>query len=157
MAVDYTKFSKYYISQNGEVIIGPRGRIKACVDSDGYLVFKAYDDYGKPHTVKVHRLVATRYIKNNNFELTINHKDGNKKNNSVENLEWISLSKNVSHAWKVLGRSHFEKPVENEDGEVFESATKAAQKYKTSVQAISNCCNGVSKTSCGKKWRYCNG
>lgn len=48
----------------------------------------------------VHRLVAERYIPNPNNLPCINHKDGNKLNNNVDNLEWCSYSENNAHALK---------------------------------------------------------
>lgn len=51
----------------------------------------------KYHTI--HKLVATAFIENNNNYREINHKDGNKHNNYVDNLEWCSRSYNIKHAY----------------------------------------------------------
>lgn len=66
----------------------------------GYLtVYLTKNDVIK--TCVVHRLVALAFIPNPNPENnTINHIDGNKTNNRIENLEWLSLSDNVKHQWR---------------------------------------------------------
>ena len=74
------------------------GRILSpAADTKGYLRTAIYG--GK--TVKVHRLVAEAFIKNPRNLPEVNHIDGNKENNRVDNLEWISHSDNVRHAHKI--------------------------------------------------------
>jgi len=55
---------------------------------------------GKQETLKVHRLVAIAFIKNTKNKKCVNHIDGDKKNNSVNNLEWCTYSENTYHAYK---------------------------------------------------------
>ena len=54
---------------------------------------------GKSKCLKIHRLVAEAFIDNPHNYNIINHKDGNKQNNYVENLEWCTISYNVKHAF----------------------------------------------------------
>lgn len=66
-------------------------------DKDGYLLVGLYRD-GKVKTCKVHRVVAETYIPNPDCKPEVNHINGNKKDNRVENLEWVTRSENVNHA-----------------------------------------------------------
>lgn len=59
---------------------------------------------GNRETWYIHRLVATLYIPNPKSKRTVNHKDGNKSNNSVDNLEWMTHSENHKHAYEHLNR-----------------------------------------------------
>jgi len=81
----------YYISKDGRIFKEIHGREV----SGGYI--SAHLRSGKDY--KVHRLVAKTFIPNPDNLPQVNHKDGNKKNNHVDNLEWISRSGNIRHAY----------------------------------------------------------
>jgi hypothetical protein len=72
--------------------------------STGYRVQKLSKE-GVAERVLVHRLVAKAFILNPEDKPCVNHKDGNKENNSVTNLEWITLKDNIIHATKTGLRS----------------------------------------------------
>lgn len=65
----------------------------------GYLRFKLYDVDGVRVAIKVHRLVALYFLPTKNKSLEINHIDGNVKNNSYTNLEWVTHRENVQKYW----------------------------------------------------------
>lgn len=65
----------------------------------GYLVVQLWQD-GKPKTCLVHRLVAAAFLDSAPDSREVNHKDGNKRNNSLDNLEYVTHSENNTHAYR---------------------------------------------------------
>lgn len=72
------------------------------IDKDGYLRTRLTLDNGKRRNFPVHRLVLTMFSPIKNMtELQVNHKDGDKHNNSLSNLEWCTTQENIAHAVKM--------------------------------------------------------
>ena len=91
---------KYFISNFGRVYSSySKGIMKPFETKKGYLQVCLFDK-GKKKGWLVHRLVALEFIPNESGCEQINHKDCNKQNNRVENLEWCSALENVRHAVK---------------------------------------------------------
>lgn len=79
--------------------------LKQTIDrKNGYLTVSLSRN-GKKKVYRVHKLVASIFIDNSNSYPVINHKDGNKLNNCVNNLEWCTYKQNIIHSWK-NGLSH---------------------------------------------------
>jgi len=93
--------NNYYASDDGVIksVIGKRTKILSqWSDAKGYLRVKIILN-SKSTGIAVHRLVALAFIPNPENKPQVNHKDGNKKNNSAQNLEWNTCAENVKHAW----------------------------------------------------------
>jgi len=77
-------------------------RIKILKDKDGYMFVVLTKDKRRKH-FKVHRLVLTAFDRPPKHKEQCNHKDGNKQNNCIENLEWVTSKQNINHAIHILG------------------------------------------------------
>ncbi|MBQ0112046.1 MAG: HNH endonuclease [Bacteroidales bacterium] len=144
--------------KNGSRIVKPSNRLYQDVDLSKNGVHKRQ---------AIHRLVALHFIPNPNpnIKKEVNHIDGNKHNNCVENLEWVSQKENQEHAEKQLNKYAFGKPpkpvkkLDIETNEVVENypsismAAKSIGKACASV-SIRNCCNGMQLSAYGYKWQY---
>ncbi len=91
-------FQNYFVSINGDIHSNYSGAIKKLRYSlcgSGYRIVHLYRNK-KRYTKMIHRLVAETYLDDINEQ--VNHKDGNKLNNNLDNLEWVSASENMAHA-----------------------------------------------------------
>ncbi len=98
-------YPNYLIYPDGRVWSKPRHRVKgkylpARDNGRGYLRVKLSND-GIVKNIRVHRLVASHYIPNPENKPEINHIDGDKTNNSIENLEWVTRIENLNRFKKV--------------------------------------------------------
>ena len=101
---------KYSISSEGYIINTKTNKLVIFnIDKRGYMKARLYShlsknpDGRKPY--RLHRLVAKAFISNFSDDLQVNHKNGNKTDNRVENLEMVNNSQNVYHAWNSLDSS----------------------------------------------------
>lgn len=96
----------YMISNTGKVLSLPRQgsrgqepKLRALsLTHDGYVKVRLLAN-GKDSTARIHRLVAEAFLPNPEGKETVNHKDGNKENNSVDNLEWADRHEKMFHAY----------------------------------------------------------
>lgn len=153
-------FEDYEISSDGQVYSHLSNRIiKSRGNGRGYLVIDLYSDH-KRHTRLVHRLVAGAFIPNPDDLPQINHKDENKTNNCVSNLEWCSAQYNNNYGThnerSAQGR---QKPIAaySKSGELvaeYPSVSAAAEAMRITNTAICNCLKGRQKTASGYIWKY---
>ena len=98
----------YMVSNMGNVMGVPKSTqaghlIRARTGHRGYMHVCLCKD-NKKKTFSVHRLVATAFIPNVDRKPEVNHKNGNRVDNRVENLEWVTRSENERHAYDKLGK-----------------------------------------------------
>ena len=94
------EFSMYDINVDGHIYNKHTHRqLKGSINSKGYLCVRLKSDFtGKFVTKTVHRLIAKEHLKDFDETLVVNHIDGVKLNNSIKNLEMVTLSQNTKHA-----------------------------------------------------------
>lgn len=111
IAYQYKYNPNYYITKTGilysVLVKGGQGRTditnprKVCYgqDRDGYYRV-VLSNHGEKTYIKIHQIVAKQFLGDVNPPYVVNHKDGNKHNNSVDNLEIITDKENIYHAWE---------------------------------------------------------
>ena len=103
----------------------------------------------------VHRFVAEAFISKISGKNDVNHIDGDKTNNRVDNLEWVDRKENMKHCREVLKKETGRKKVSVlciETGELFESLSKAAACKQVDIGHLSEALKGRRKTVGGYHW-----
>lgn len=165
-------FENYKVSNTGKVYSLDKSKVmKPWVINSGYQVI-ALVDRGISKRMLVHRLVALNFIGNPLNKPQVNHIDGDKLNNNVDNLEWTTSSENINHN-KVLGRldTHTARAKLNkvqtkavnqldiETGKViatYNTIREASKATGSQDGKITMVCQGKRKTHNGYSWEYVN-
>lgn len=131
----------------------------------GYKQVSLYKD-GKKHQKFVHRLVAEAFIPNPDNKPEVNHKDTDKTNNAVSNLEWNTSSENTIHAYKnglydnlkeslsIAGPNRHPPVRVVETGKIYRSQRELSKELNLCEQCVSRCLKGGSKSTKGYHFEY---
>ena len=113
----------------------------------------------KRYTSAIHILVGLTFILNPENKPTVNHIDGIKTNNHVDNLEWSTYGENNQHAYDNNLREPTGKPIiqyskENREINRFNNILEAKRITNVGYMSIRRCCNNERKTAGGFIWKY---
>jgi len=152
----------YKISNSGKIKSYPRNGtvkkeriIKPCFDKYGYLQIVLKNKTSK--CFRVHRLIALAFIPNINNLETINHIDGNKLNNTIDNLEWNSIEQNNNHAYKIglnKRKSIIQFDLNGNLIKKWNSSREIERALGFLHSNILECCKGRYNQMNGFKWRF---
>ena len=184
MGVPIKNYENYIINEDGTVYSLLRNKLlKPSLSKCGYHSVELFNKHGSKRFL-IHRLVAKAFIQNPFNLPQVNHKDENKTNNCINNLEWCTAKQNMNHGTapkrRIESRKWFYqsekiKTISRKNGKVvckkvvqltknnifvarFESIKQAATQLGINASAISYCCRGKRyKTVGGYKWKYDRG
>jgi len=162
---------------NGDYQISNEGRVRSfktgsevlkiqSVEAGGYLEVHLYRNNNRKHH-KIHRLLLIHFVPNPLFKRCGNHKDGNKLNNDLSNLEWATYSENNKHAYNI-GLKSLDGSVNFKSVKMFDlngnfiktfiSMIQAQRETGTPYYSIGRCINHPHryKTANGYQWRSNN-
>ena len=160
--------NKYLINKYADVFNTDRGILmKPHLAKHGYYMITLCDK-GRRKTYLLHRLVAMTFIRNPKGYPQVNHKDENRINNNVDNLEWCTnrynsnygdKRKRLSEHHSLAGANATKRPVIqcDMDGRIiasYESQTEASKRTKVNNGSIALCCKGIYKSAGGFIWKF---
>lgn len=163
-------YSNYSISNMGRIKNLKTNKFLKPVDSgNGYVRVALYSN-GEKQLVSVHRLVALTFIPNPKNLSQVNHKDENKSNNTVDNLEWCTAKYNSNYGTKIIRVVDTKKKTGSidrfiekvskaikciETEEIYPSIKIASEITGLNRAGLSRACNGIYKTCGGYRWSFC--
>ena len=152
----YPELENFYVSNYGRIYKSD-GTITKGYKKNGYLVLGVYENNSTHHVKRyIHRLVAASFFGRND-DLEVNHKDGDKLNNNVDNLEYVTRSQNIQHAVRTglrKTRKVIQYDLNNNYIASFDSIKDAISKTAVTRSSITDTCNGRHKNGGGFIWRY---
>lgn len=153
--------TNYSVSDTGQVKNDITGYILKPAIQQGYAHVTLYIDK-KGKRMKIHRLVAMAFIPNPDNKPYVNHIDGVRNNNNVDNLEWVTASENTQHAvdtglfLPTREKSVTQFSLSGEKIAVYPSTMEAGRATNSSPEKIVLCCQRKRKTHNNFQWRYTN-
>lgn len=133
---------------------------KGVKDKDGYLIVTLYDEYHNMKNIKIHRLVAQAFIPNPYNLPEVNHKDEDKTNNNVDNLEFCTTRFNLTYGNRLkkviekISKKCYQYDLNKKLISIFPSTQEASRLTGILQSNITACCRGEYKTTHGYIFSY---
>ena len=138
--------TNYSICIDGTLINNKTNKIKKFTkDTNGYMKTQIWTN-GVKKNILQHRILAQLFIPNPMDKKEINHKNGIKHDNRLENLEWCNRSENMFHCYDVLGKEAFKpikKVIDKANGCIYDSVTDASKSLGISRSYLSGMLCGL--------------
>lgn len=155
---DIPSLENYQASNLGNIRYKGHAKRKLQLNSSGYLYLGVRVN-GKFTNLRVHRLVAQTFLPKIDGKEFINHIDGDKTNNRVDNLEWCTASENEIHKVWVLGKKQMppvnvNRVIDTDTGIVYESIKEAAEATGADRHHIGEVASGKRKSTRGRHFAY---
>lgn len=165
-------YSMYSVGSDGSIKNNKTGRILKQTNNQGYWMISIKNDFKIRVTLQVHRIVAFAFTPNPMNKPLVNHRDCDKGNNNVVNLEWSTLSENIRHAfdnglcqnhkencrrmglknWRKAVMSKAKKVIDTETNTVFDSIVECANKNGINSQTLTQKLSGKRRNN--TKFKY---
>lgn len=158
----------YEISNKGNVRnFKTKYILKQFTNNKGYNYVHLSVNY-KGKAISVHRLVALNFIDNPENKPQVNHINGIKTDNRIENLEWVTCSENITHSYKNgmqrmkwdkelirrNAKSHYKKVRNIEKNIIFDSVSEASKVLNVNISSLSSCLHKKNNTAGGYHWEF---
>lgn len=152
-----------HIRKNGTNNYMQKGKLlKFNKNTSGYLQVRLSKN-GIAKTYRVNRIIALTFIDNPLNKETVNHINGNKLDNRIENLEWATHKEQIEHQHNVLNIPYSDckcchiankKKIIRNDGKIYNSLLEAKKDLKNKNAHITEVCQGKLKSTCGYSFKY---
>lgn len=150
--IRYSEEYNVFVSRKGDIWNMNGKKLKAFKNTRGYMIIEV----GNKSLKRVHRIIAKTFIPNPLNKREVNHIDGNKENNSADNLEWVTRAENMN--------CYYNSPLSTSKSIASYSNGVLVKKYQSMNEAkkegytpadVYACCIGVRKHHKGLSWQYC--
>jgi hypothetical protein len=154
-------YNNYLVTPDGKIYsFAKRGYLSQVQDCSGYMTVLLHATNKGGIRFLVHRLVASTYLPNDETREFVNHLDNDRRNNHVNNLQYVTKQENTKHSFETGNCVKFKKSVKMMDLitenvlRIFDSLSEASRQTGIDRSSIGACCNKRYKSAGGYLWQF---